>query len=108
MRYSAGLMAAWQDPERDPGPESVGLPVRPFLYSIDQLAGLLSVEESAIRKTYLHYDGRMPGVPDKHRLRAVNIAPPDSKPDWRVAERELVRWMRFKGFRYYETAVFTH
>ncbi len=81
---------------------SVGLPPRPFLYTIDQISVILDVTEKIVAATYLFFEGRSTGTRNKHLMLARNIAPPDAKPDWRVAERELVRWMKTKGFRYYE------
>lgn len=89
-------------PNLPANPEKVGLPLRPFLYSLDQLSVLLDVDEVALRSTYIHYEGRSIGFASKDRLLARNIAPADSTPDWRVAERELIRWLKFKGFKHYE------
>jgi hypothetical protein len=91
-----------QYPNTPVDPEKVGLPLRPFLYSLDQLSVLLDVDENALKSTYIHYEGRSIGAATRHRMIARNIAPPESKPDWRVAERELVRWLKFKGFKHYE------
>jgi hypothetical protein len=34
---------------------------------------------------------------------ARDISPDDAeRPDWRVSEKDFVRWLRFKGFRYHE------
>jgi len=83
---------------------SVGLPMRPFLYTLDQISSLLVVERSELKLHYIFYDGRSTGFPSRQLITARNIAPPDQPPDWRVAEKELVRWMRFKGFKYYDRA----
>lgn len=83
-------------------PASVGLPPRPFLYSVDQLSVLLEVDPKIVRSKYLWYDGREVGAARKDKLRAVNIAPVNDKPEWRVTEQELIRWMKFKKIRYYE------
>lgn len=82
----------------------VGLPARPFLYTLDQISTLLNVNLQSLKKEYVFFEGRSIGFHNKHLLAARNIAPPTKSPDWRVAERELVRWMRLKGFRYYERA----
>jgi hypothetical protein len=97
-----------KDRHRPVDREAVGLPVRPFLYSVDQIATLLSLTPKAVYDRYLFYEGRSTGVPPRDLLRAVNIAPVDTTPEWRVAERELIRWMKVKGFRYYEPGSFTH
>lgn len=79
----------------------VGLPPRPFLYTLDQIAMLLNIEVRTVRE-YLHYEGRSVGSQDRDDLQAVNIAGPNEKPKWRVSEGELIRWMKRKGLRYYE------
>lgn len=52
---------------------------------------------------YLYFEGRSIGARRRDLMIARNIAPPDQDPEWRVTEREFVRWMKTKGFRYYET-----
>jgi hypothetical protein len=85
--------------------KSLGLPYRPFLFTVDQIAVLLDISERRILAEYLYFEGRSIGTRHKHLMIARNIAPPDKKPEWRIAERELMRWMRHKGFRYYERGV---
>lgn len=80
----------------------MGLPPRPFLYTIDQLSTVLSISVPALRRTYLFFENRSTGIRPPDRMLARNIAPADEKPEWRVAEGELIRWMRAKGFRYHE------
>src|SRR4051794_19182374 len=86
----------------------LGLPARPFLYTLDQIATILSLEEATVRKNYVHYEGRSIGVALRDQLIARNIAPADQKPEWRVAERELIRWMKQKGYKYYDAGTVTH
>jgi len=85
-------------PERD----KIGLPPRIFMYSPDQLAALLSVKESYVMKTLLFYDRREPGIRPREKMRAVNIAPEGETPLWRVAENELLRYLRLKGIKFYD------
>lgn len=81
----------------------LGLPVREFLYTLDQLAYMLNVEEEYLKKFLLHFNGRSLGACPKDRMLAVDISPDDtSKPEWRIAERHLKRWMRFKGWKFYD------
>lgn len=80
--------------------ESVGLPPRIFLYTVDQIAVVLNVSELHVKRHVLHYDGRSPGRCPKDKMLARNIADPGVRPDWRVAERELVRWLKHKGFHF--------
>lgn len=87
-------------------PESVGLPARVFLYTIDQLCVMLNVSEEQIKKSYLWYEGRSTGTKRRDLMVARNIAKPENTPDWRITEREFIRWMKFKGFKHYERGAF--
>jgi hypothetical protein len=82
--------------------KSVGLPTRPFLYTIDQVAMLMSVSESYVHLEYAHYDGRSIGIPSPDRIVFRNIAPKGALPEWRCSEREIIRFLRHKGYKYYE------
>jgi hypothetical protein len=73
----------------------MGLPYRPFFYTLDQVADIFQVSDVS---RYLHYDMRSPGVRSLDKLLAVNIAPEGTQPEWRVEEQELLRWMHHKGF----------
>lgn len=86
-----------------PDPASVGLPIKVFLYTLDQVASMLSLSvERLQRGGYIHYDGQTVGAPKADLLKAVSIAPPgSSNPEWRISEAELVRWMKRKGLRVY-------
>jgi hypothetical protein len=75
-------------------PEKLGLPPR-------QLSAILGVNEQALHQQYLYHEGRDIGIRKKDEMACRNIAPADSKPEWRVAETELIRWMRVKGFKFY-------
>lgn len=86
--------------EKQHDPSVVGLPTRPFLYTLDQISQLISVPVDRLRKNgYIYFDGRTVGMLDRMLMVARNIAPPNEKPDWRVAENELIRWLRTKGFK---------
>lgn len=82
--------------------EELGLPVRPFLYTADQIATLLSVSTETVRSQYFQYPDRMVGRRRPDKMVARNIAPEGKRPEWRVAERELIRWMRNRGMKVYE------
>jgi len=82
--------------------QPVELPARPFLYTIDQIATLLSVQEQTVKTVYLYYEGSSTGVMPRDQMRAINIAPAGQKPEWRISERTLKNWLRYKGFRVYE------
>lgn len=87
---------------QDPDPESVGLPVRVFLYTLDQVAMMLALSESYLRtRGLVYFHGRNTGAPKPDQLKATNIAPPESPPDWRIAEAELIRYCKRRGIRIY-------
>jgi hypothetical protein len=76
----------------------VWLPSHEFFYTIDQVATLLSVEESWLRKR-LYYVGRMPEKLQRDKLQTVNIGDSATAPEWRISHRELTRWLARKGYR---------
>ena len=86
--------------------QTVGLPPRFFLYTLDQIATMLNVKIETLSASYVYFEGRSTYAKKKGQLAARNIAPPDQPATWRVLDTELVRWMRFKGYRYYETGRF--
>lgn len=98
-----------QNPHLPADPAKVGLPPRPFLYTLDQLSVLLNVDQKRVETQYIYYEGRSTGVMSTRLLLARNIEPDrNARPDWRVAERELIRWMKVMGFKYYDRGVITH
>jgi hypothetical protein len=84
-----------------------GLPLRPMLYTLDQVADFLSVEVRQLKLTYLYFDGVHVGRPPRSKIVCRNIRPEDGpdNQEWRVAEKELIRWLRFCGWRVYDRAV---
>lgn len=82
--------------------KEVGLPPRPFLYTLDQIATLIDVSVVNLKDRYLFFDGRSVGARPKDRMFARNIAAEGETPDWRVMEQELIRWLKAKRFRLYE------
>lgn len=80
----------------------LGIPPRPFLYTLDQIATLTGYEYAALRRDVVHYDGRSIGFRPRKKMLARNIADDGVKPEWRVAEAELFRWLRICGFRIHE------
>jgi hypothetical protein len=84
----------------------VGLPPRPFLYTADQIGELLNLSTSEVKRKYLWYDKRSVGARPPDKLLAINIAPRDNSPEWRITENELIRWMKGLGLRYYERGWF--
>jgi hypothetical protein len=97
-----------QNPHHPVDPAKVGLPPRPFLYTLDQISTILNVPLRTVKEKYVYYEGRSTGRRAIRLLEAKNIEPDESaKPDWRVAERELIRWMKVMGFKYYDRGVIT-
>lgn len=88
------------------GAKKIGLPPRTFLYTLDQISVMLDLPEEALRKSHLYYMGRSTGTIKNDLMACRNIAATGEKPEWRVPEREFTRWMRNKGFRFYETSGF--
>lgn len=94
-----------KQPDMDPTAaeaERIGLPPRYFLYTIQQVQDILAIAPRNAKRLIWH-EGKDTGPVDEHKILARNIAPPEAhQPMWRVAEPELVRWMRLKGFRVYQ------
>lgn len=76
----------------------VTLPSPPFLYTLDQVALIVAWSKDKLhRRTF--YLLRSTGVKSRDDLEAFNIAASGEKPDWRVSEQELIRWLRRHGYR---------
>lgn len=88
---------------REQKPSSVGLPIRPFLYTLDQIAHLLGVdtERYFINNNVVHFEGRSPGTPRTNQMVARNISDSFHSPDWRVSEQEFIRYLKHHGFKVY-------
>lgn len=75
----------------------VGLPPLIFLFTIDQLAVMLNVTEQHVMTVYLYYVNRSSGIKKTHQMSAINIAPDNATPDWRVSSKEFFKWCQRKG-----------
>lgn len=77
--------------------------MRPFLFTLDQVAGLLSLSQGELENKYIHFWGRSEGrlLANGDRIKAVNIAPSDQAPEWRVSEEDLIRWCLAKDIVVY-------
>lgn len=87
---------------RKRGPR-VEAPVRPFLWTIDQVADMLEISVRSLKANNLHFDGISFGPRPKDRMMTRNVAPDDlreSNPEWRVSHAELTRWMTNRGFQF--------
>lgn len=86
------------DPQLNKDAPRADFPPRMFLYTLDQVAACISVSPELLKRNYVYFVGRNRKVQPKGLLAARNIAGPEQRPEWRIAENELVRWMKFKGF----------
>ena len=77
----------------------VGMPSLVFMFTLDQIASMLNVSEDTVRLVYLYYQGRTSGMKRKHHMMAINIAPENENPIWRVSLEEYRRWLSKMGFR---------
>lgn len=78
----------------------IELPERPFLFTLDQIATMLSISEEKLKKNgHIYFVGRSVGKRQTGQLEARNISDSTSRPEWRVSEVELKRWMKYRGFR---------
>lgn len=82
--------------------EKIGLPPRPFLYTLDQISGMISIPLDTLKRSYIYFENRSIGRQERTLIAARNIAPRDDAPEWRVSEREFIRWMRYMGYKYYD------
>jgi hypothetical protein len=82
--------------------EKMNVPLRVFLWTLDQVATMLNVQLKTVETSYVYYEGRSTGPRSVHLLAARNIAKPGDPTEWRIAEAELKRWLKVKGFKFYE------
>ena len=80
----------------------MGLPLRTFLYTLDQIATMLEMTVPTLKAEHIHFEGRSVGPRPYPKMLARNIAEPGSTPDWRVVDQEFARWLKYKGFVLYE------
>jgi hypothetical protein len=76
----------------------VQLPPVPFLYTLDQIAGIIALPESKLKDKHIYFSNRTTMRMSPALMVARNIAAPLDQPDWRVSELELIRWLKLKGF----------
>jgi hypothetical protein len=79
--------------------KEVSLPVRPFLYTHEQVAQILGMTENGLSNHVAFYEGASVHKYTPHDLKFINVGKPDDKKIWRCEERELVRWMKLKGVK---------
>lgn len=78
--------------------QTVGIPIRAFLYTLDQISTMLAIPMPALTKRYIYFAGHTIGSHKADTILARNIAPVGEKPEWRVIEAELIRWLKHKRF----------
>ncbi len=86
-------------PRPDNSPESVGLPPITFLYTLDQVASMVNMDLETFTLTYVWYHNRSTGVRYPRNMVARNLAEPHETPDWRIAQAEFIRWLKYMGFK---------
>jgi len=88
----------------------LGLPVRPFFYTIDQVAAILDIDIVKINQYVAfqgiagsnHTEGRK-AASRRRKMMAVTIQPSViQEPEWRVPESELLSYMEERGLRFVE------
>lgn len=84
--------------------KNFGLPLRVYLYTLDQIATMVQIQLTTLKSNYIHFEERSVGFRPLDRISARNIAPDGEKPEWRVTEEEFVRWLRYRGFKVYNRA----
>jgi hypothetical protein len=81
------------------GSGRITLPVRVFLYTLDQVGTILGIDEDTLITKYLYFRGISTGVQGR-RMMAHNVEiDENARPRWRVAEAEVLRYLRDAGFR---------
>ena len=75
------------------------LPVRIFLYTIDQVCTILGVDEDTLCGRYLYFAGVSTGVQGRRMLTHNVEIDPTARPRWRVAESEVLRYLAQSGFK---------
>ena len=79
----------------------VHFPTREFFYTVQQIGLMLDVSREYLEASVLYFWGRSVGSM-RGRLKVINVAAPDAKPIWRVAETDFKLWLRYKGIKFSE------
>lgn len=77
------------------------LPLREFFYTLDQIEYMLDCTHDKLVNELGYFTGRSQGRMGT-RLRIVNIASPESTPDWRVSELDFKVWMSRHNIQFTE------
>jgi hypothetical protein len=89
--------------DRDKLRRDVGIPIRPFMYTLDQVADMLNVPVPKLKRQYCYFEDIHTTAKPTSKMRVRNINPDQGEEkDWRIAESELYRWLKHMGFRVIE------
>lgn len=83
----------------DDGQVQVFMPTLTFLYTLDQLAGMLNMELRDFQYKHVWFHGITAGRKGRAQMVARNIAADNDTPDWRVTHQDFVRWLDSNGFK---------
>lgn len=119
MARGYGRTPDYSERDQEMDPEAYGLPAKIMLYTLDQIATMIEVNRTTLERAYIFYDTRSGGAPNRNYIIARDIAPPcphegeqcrkvECKREWRVTEREIIRWLRHKGFKFYRNSTLSH
>lgn len=75
----------------------VELPLREFLFTLDQLALILNIAERTLTAQYIYFDGVSAGTMTG-RMIARDISQDPNQRDWRVAESSFRSFCRKRGW----------
>lgn len=80
------------------------LPGREFMFTLDQVAGLFNIEIEALPKYVFFMGAHINRVQPADGMKAVSITPSHmhERPEWRIPETEVTRYMRRMGLVIYE------
>ena len=83
--------------------ERRGLPIKEFLYTLDQVCYLLAIPMNRIER-HVRFTGGNFRQDSRARMGAINLIVDGAKneTEWRVPESEVLAYMKARGFAIYE------
>lgn len=75
----------------------IELPLREFLYTLDQLALILNISQNMLATQYVYFEGVSAGT-RTGRMSARDISQDPGRRDWRVAESSFRAFLRRRGW----------
>jgi imidazolonepropionase-like amidohydrolase len=82
--------------------KETGIPLRVFLYTLDQISVMVEIPVATLEKSYIYFEGRTIATFRPEKMRARNISAREDIPEWRVADKEVIRWLKNRGFKVIE------